>query len=257
VSRPDSSAPASSSTTPAGAPAIGHLPVAVQRHLEQLRDRLVSVLGPELVALVTFGSAVRGGYRAEQSDVDVLLVLRDPTPARLNQVAEPIQAARDAARVEVIVLGASEIPRAADVFPLFYDDIRRCHVVLAGENPLATLNIQDQHRRLRIEQELREAHIRLRRVVMDCRGTAQQLAGGVTRKVRQVRSPLYALLTLVKLLPDDTVESVLAMAGERYKVDGKSLADPRRVREAPDRAAEQLNELLARAIDEVDRMEGP
>jgi predicted nucleotidyltransferase len=234
---------------------IGHLPPPVQKHLEQLRDRLVTLLGSELTSLVTFGSAVRGGYRAEQSDVDVLLVLKDPSPARLAQVAEPFQVARDAARIEVIVLSAAEIPRAADVFPLFYDDIRRCHVVLAGENPLAQLPILDQHRRLRIEQELREAHIRLRRVVMDCRGSAQQMAGGVTRKVRQIRSPLYALLTLMKQLPDDTVESVLAMAGDRYQIDGRWLSDPRRVREAPDKAADMLNTLLARAIDEVDRLE--
>ena len=44
---------------------------------------------------------------------------------------------------------AGEIARSADVFPLLFDDVRRCHSVLYGSDPFATLVIQKEHIRLR------------------------------------------------------------------------------------------------------------
>ena len=65
--------------------------------------------------------------------------------------------ARASARIEVMILHRDEIPRAADVFPLLYDDVRSCHAVLHGSDPFAQLVVHDEHRRLRIEQELGSA----------------------------------------------------------------------------------------------------
>ena len=42
---------------------------------------------------------------------------------------------------------------------------QKCHAVVFGRDPFEKLVIAPQHRRLRIEQELREARITLRRAV--------------------------------------------------------------------------------------------
>src|SRR5262249_5167380 len=147
----------------------------------------------------------------------------------LLSVANTLSVARTALRFEAVILAADEIPRAADVFPLFYDDIRSCHQVLFGKDPFADLEISDKHRRLRHEQELREMQIRLRRAVVDSLGATQQLSGQVERKVKQLRGPLHALFALKKTpAKNDSIEALLEQAKSAYKIDTKALFEVRK-----------------------------
>ncbi len=231
---------------------LERLPAAVRSRLDELRHGLQDALGGDLIALIVYGSAARGDYREGKSDVDLVVVLRDDARDKLEAISNALQLARYAARIEAMILTASEIPRAADVFPLLYDDIRREHILLAGKDPFSALEISDRHRRLRVEQELREAQIRLRRAVVDAQGARDLLAGAVFRKVRQIRGPLRALLALRGIEVSDGLDEVLARAGAQYGVEIKPLSA---VHSAPAEAHAALEKLLAAAVDDVDRME--
>lgn len=226
------------------------LPEEVRQRLDALKGALIKAAGDELVALLVFGSAARGGWRPGRSDVDVMVVLRDDSREVLERIGHPLLLARYAARVEAIVLRADEVAHAADVFPLLYDELREDGVALHGESPFAGLQISDKHRRLRIEQELREARIRLRRMVTDSDGAKPALAIAVERKLRQVRSPLRALLKLSGNDPGVSLDAVLTAACKTFGVDGASLT---RAHEDPASAYTALTKLLAAAIDEADR----
>lgn len=229
------------------------LPVAIRSRLDELAKTLETQLGNNLVSLLAFGSAARGGWDSSRSDVDLVLVLKDPSTKELLSIANTLTVARTALRFEAVILQEDEIHRAADVFPLFYDDIRSCHLLLAGKDAFANLEISDAHRRVRIEQELREVQIRLRRVVVDTLGAPNPLAGAVERKVKQIRGPMFALLALRKTpADDDHLDTVLAKARDVWKVDLKSLQNSRK---NPTKALEALTTLLSAMIDEVDRME--
>ncbi|MBL9105578.1 MAG: nucleotidyltransferase domain-containing protein [Myxococcales bacterium] len=228
---------------------LSALPATVRTRLDDLRVVLRATLGESLTALLVYGSLPRGEYRPDYSDVDVLLVLAAPTRASLESIAGPLQLARNAARIECMILDAAEIPHAADVFPLLYDDIRRCHILLHGVDPFADLRIDPAHIRLRIEQELREARIRLRRMVADGGGRRAALRGAVERKLKQIREPLAALLRL-RGEPDvpEALADVLTRAAAVYGLDPAPLLDP-----AADPAAahDRLAALFTAAIDDV------
>ncbi|WP_437328632.1 nucleotidyltransferase domain-containing protein [Sorangium sp. So ce381] len=234
--------------------AVSRLPAPVQARLVELKEGLERTLGDELSCLLVYGSAARGGYRDGQSDVDLMVVLEQASRQSLDAIANALQIARYAARIEAMILTAAEIPRAADVFPLLYDDIRRCHVLLSGRDPFSALVIDGKNRRLRVEQELREAQIRLRRAVVDGMGADDALKGAVSRKVKQIRGPLHALLGLHGIEGGDDLGTVLAGSGKLLGVD---VAPLQRVHEAPGAAYAALAELLARAVDDVDRLEHP
>jgi predicted nucleotidyltransferase len=228
---------------------IATLPIRTRSQLEKLVKELEAKLGKDLVALVVYGSLARGGFDADRSDVDLVVVVADDSRKTLVAMAPSLELARAAARIEAMVVRADEIARAADVFPLLYDDIRSHNIVLLGEDPFANLEIHDEHRRLRIEQELREARIRLRRAVTDAVGAPRGFAGALERKLKQVRGPLHALLRLRGIdIPDD-LASVLAAAGKRWSIDLVSLG---RVREAADAAHDTLTKLLDAAIADAD-----
>jgi predicted nucleotidyltransferase len=231
---------------------LGKLPQLVRRRIDELKKSLEATLGDELACLLIHGSAARGEYREGQSDIDLVVVLKRADHDRLAAIENALQLARFAARIEAMILVADEIPRSADVFPLLYDDIRRSHILLAGSDPFSALVISDRHRRLRIEQELREAQIRMRRAIVDAQGETEPLVAGIGRKIKQIRGPLRALLALAGRDAKDDLDHVLAEAAARYEVD---VAPLRRFREAPVEAHAALTALLTAAVDDVDRME--
>jgi hypothetical protein len=228
------------------------LPPAARAPLLALKDGLEKAAGKNLAALVLYGSAVRGGYVPDQSDLDVIVVLEDTSLPVLKAIAQPLMQARYAARVEAMILRLGALARSADVFPLLYDDVRQRHMVLSGTDPFTGLEIADSHRRLRIEQELREARIRMRRAVVDALGSETAMAGAVARKVKQIRGPLHALLCLKGQECDDRLEPVLAAAGKAYGIDTGALT---KVAAGPEAAHTALRALLDAAIEDVDRLE--
>lgn len=228
------------------------LPAGVRERLDELTKSLEKALGDELAAVLVYGSVVRGEYRPGDSDVDVVIVMKEASFKSLESIGNALQLARYSARIEAMILTESEIAGASDAFPLFYDDIKQRHIVLTGRDPFAAVEVHDTHRRLRIEQELREAQIRMRRAVTDASGVREAIAGAVTRKVKQMRAPLHGLLSLKGIQCPPDLPSVLAKAGETY---GVQTAPLRTARESPDAAHAALVELLTKAIEDVNAME--
>lgn len=231
------------------------LPSNVRDRLTEWTKSLEAALGDDLVAILLTGGVARGDFRPGESDVNAIIVLRHATFEKLDAISSAMQAVRYGARLEPTILTEDELPGACDAFPLLYDEIKRWHIILVGRDPFASAVVHDTHRRLRIEQELREAQIGLRRVVTDALGAREAIGGAVARKVRQVRRPLRALLALKSMTCKDDLASVLACAGGLYNVDVSALSKPR---EEPEGAHASLSKLLAAAISDVNALEtGP
>ncbi len=238
--------------TEVGRDRLRSLPDRVRARLDELERSLSRALGSGLSGLVVHGSVARGAYREGESDVDLIVILTEATRERLDAIANPLAIARNAARIEAMILAKGEVARAADVFPLLYDDIRRCHVTLTGEDPFEDLVVSDHNLRLRVEQELREAQIRLRRAVVDSLGAPRALEGAVSRKVKQIRGPLHALVRLGGKEAGDDLPSVLKAAGALLGVDTGPLT---RLSEPGAEGHAALAALLDAAVDAADRLE--
>jgi predicted nucleotidyltransferase len=228
------------------------LPAGVRERLQELTKNLQTALGSDLVGILVHGSVVRGEYRPGESDVDVILVLEKADFKELDAISNALQLARYSARIEAMILTESEIAGASDAFPLLYDEIKQRHILLTGRDPFAAVEVHDTHRRLRIEQELREAQIRLRRAVTDAFGAREALAGAVVRKIKQVRAPLHALLALKGIACPPDLPTVVSKIGETYSID---VAPLRAARESPDAAHATLVTLLTKTIDDVNAMD--
>lgn len=232
---------------------LANVTPAVQQKLHELTKTLESKLGANLVGLVVHGSAVRGGWKAGASDVDIVVVLAEATRQALEAIAPALELARFSARIEAMILTRDEIPRSADCFPLLYGDLARTSITLSGTNPFKGLDVPDHHKRLRIEQELRELRIRMRRVATDNAGDANHYGGAVERKLKQARDPLWSLMTLRGETIADTLDAVLAACAKAYGVD---IGPLERVREDAKAAFDTLGTLIDNALHDVDNREG-
>ena len=230
------------------------LPPTIQAAVEQLITALTSAFGPELKAIVAYGSSARGEYRPGESDVDLLVILGDDALPSLEAVGGALKLARFSARIGVILMLERETAQAADVFPLMYGDIAEEGVALLGENPFIGLQLSQAHIRLRVEQELRDARIRLRRIMAESQGESALLQATVERKLKQLRSPFRAALKLFSVPPPKALPAVIEVLATRYDLSAKSVLD---FASEPRQAIVALCALIDRISVEVDAVGEP
>jgi predicted nucleotidyltransferase len=193
--------------------------------LDHLTVELRAAAGDNLVAVVLYGGLARGRHRGPRSDVDVAIVLADASPRRVGEVAPVLMAAWRAARVEPWVLGRAEVARLADVFPTKLLDIREHHLLLSGEDVFAAVEIDPRLLRLRVEQELTNLSLRLRRSLVTLSADQASAATYLAGVARPLAIQLAALLRLSgRTVPaEDRSAAIFAEAAPAFGLDGEAL----------------------------------
>jgi hypothetical protein len=241
---------------------VRNWPAPWPHSLTALCDALAAGLNEELVAVFVHGSVARGHFHVETSNLDLGIVLQRATAEILRRMAHPLQLARAEARIESIILLADELSHVSEVFPIFYEDMRRHHVLLYGQDPWMGFESSAENLALRIEQELREVQIRLRRSYLDNAIDTTYLLGSLDGRIRQLRSPLAALMSLraaaahrhaVEMHDEDGV-LVLKDAANMLNVDVNPVLVGAASRRDGHVAADALMRLLDAAVAEAGRL---
>src|SRR5215831_3177906 len=185
-------------------------PVAVATALGHVGDEARAAAGDNLVALVLYGGLARGRYRGPRSNVDLAVVLEDASPERVAEITPLLMAAWRAAHVDAWILAQAEIPRLAEVFPTKLLDIRDHHLLLHGEDVFADLEIDRRLLRLRVEQELTNLSLRLRRTLVTLAADPASAA--------------VSLATTARPVPEeDRSAAIFAAAAEAFDLDAGAL----------------------------------
>ncbi len=244
---------------------LSAVPPSISAALDQLKVDLTAAAGNNFAGLILYGGLARGRYRPGKSDANVVVLLRDATPSALSAIAPALKKAWRAAAVEPLVLTSDEAVRAAEVFPTKFLDIKSHHVVLFGENPFSGIDVSREHVRLRIEQELRNMLMRLRRRYLAAIDDSTMLARALTTVVRPLALELAALLQLVgKPIPgDDRSATIFETAAVEFGLNRELLSELAALRhdsQAPGNIVELCRgalESLTLIVEVVDRMKGP
>lgn len=174
-------------------------PPAIAAALQRLKDELTRAAGANLAGLVLYGGLARGRYRAGQGDVNLIVLLHDVSAASLAVVAPALRAAWRAAAVEPMILTPGEVHAVAVAFPTKFLDIKEHHVVLAGADAFANLDVPREAIRRRVAQQLRNLALRLRRRYLSIVDDRAAQAAALAAAARPLALEAAALLRLVSL----------------------------------------------------------
>jgi predicted nucleotidyltransferase len=202
-----------------------HAPVAVATALGHVSEEVRASAGDNLVALVLYGGLARGRHRGPRSNVDLAVVLEDASPERVAEITPVLMAAWRAAHVDAWIVARKEIPRLAEVFPTRLLDIRDHHLLLHGEDVFAALEIDRQLLRLRVEQELTNLSLRLRRTLVTLAADPASAAVYLASTARPLAIQLAVLLRLAdRTVPaEDRSATIFAAAAAAFDLDGEAL----------------------------------
>lgn len=229
-------------------------PLSVTKALTRLRDELRTIAGNNLVGLILYGGLARKRYQPGRSDVNLVVLLREVTTAGLLAIAPPLRTAWRAAAIEPFILTSAEVERSASAFPTKFIDIKEHHVVLFGEDPFARLEVPREHIRLRIEQELRNLGLRLRRRFMAISQSPADLTVALAGVARPLALELSALLRFAgKEVPhEDRTAAILDLAAETFKLDRDALAQLAQFRQDRKPVAD-MAQLFGRVVETTTR----
>lgn len=124
--------------------------LAVDRAVEALRARY----GPDLKAVIAYGSATGPDFLPGRSDVNLLVVVAGLSLVALDTARELASAWRRQ-KIRPILMSADDVPRSFDVFPIEATDIREGGVVLYGADLYHDVQVQPEDVRRQCEFELK------------------------------------------------------------------------------------------------------
>lgn len=121
----------------------------------------IPVLGPGTSAVV-YGSAARGDWDPEWSDINLLLVADRVGSAELRALGPLLAALPPEWRSPPFLFQRDEWARASDAFPIELADMHQAHVVVHGPDPVAGFHPDPGQLRGAMERELRAKLLHLR-----------------------------------------------------------------------------------------------
>jgi hypothetical protein len=181
-----------------------------QMTLEQLVEQLARAYGPELRAVVLYGSAATGQHIAKRSDYNVLVIVDRLDLPALEREAAIARAWGEGGNPPPLTLTSAEWDASADIFPMEYADILDRHRVLHGTLPEDGIRVDREHLRLQTEFEAMGKLLQLRRGV---------LAAGGDRK-RQIALLEASLSTFMVIF-----RALVRLHGEQPPADYAALVD--------------------------------
>jgi len=186
-----------------------------------MHERVERVVSPFLAAAdaalgagysaLLYGSAARGDYVVGRSNINLMLVLDDASPTRLQAMAPAFAAWRKVAAEPPLLISRAEWARASDVFPIEITDMRAGYRVLRGPDPLANARVDRADLRQALERELRVKLLRLRQGYAAAAGDEKALGALAAGSAGTILVLLRSLLTLAGR-PGPSAPAALAAA---------------------------------------------
>src|SRR5688572_23499695 len=133
----------------------------VSRVVDPFLAAVDKALGPGYSAIL-YGSAARGDFIPGRSDINLMLVLDQLTPAILRSLSRAFTGWRKSIQEPPLVLSRPEWSRATDSFPIEMTDMRLSYQVLRGPDPLQGVQVDRTDLRKALEREFRGKLLRLR-----------------------------------------------------------------------------------------------
>lgn len=219
---------------------------AVRRIVAPVLERIDGVLGPGYVALV-YGSAARDEFRSGVSDVNLLLVCEELTPATLRRLSQALAGLEAERQPPPLLIERAEWASATDVFPIEVTDMQIAHELLRGGDPVAGLTVDPGDLRRELEGEFRAKLLRLRQAYALI-GTDPKAMGLVAaRTVASVAALFRVSLALYGRVAPRETAAALSAASEAMGIPTAILATlwNRRTADGPSCTAPEFEEYLS------------
>jgi predicted nucleotidyltransferase len=187
--------------------------LSTEGKLKELVNRLKEAASSNLESVILYGSAARGDFRPEHSDLNVLCVLRSLAVEELGRVA-PVGRWWVVEQKEPVPLffTAEELRQSADVFSIEFRDMQDSRRVLFGADTIAGVALPINLHRVQVEHELRTVLLKLRNAYLRAPGDANELTPVLRKSFSSVLTLLRHVIIALGEEPPASPRDIIGRA---------------------------------------------
>jgi hypothetical protein len=206
--------------------------LSTESKLTELVNRLKELAAANLKSVVLYGSAARGDFQEQCSDLNVLCVLDSLEASEMRRVAPAVQWWISEQREPApLFFTEEELRRSSDVFAIEILDIRDAHRVLFGKDPVAALNIPMNLHRVELEHELRTTLLKLRQHFLLAAGKSGELSMVLAKSTSSVITLFRHVLIAFDEVPPKSRQEIVARTATIGGADAAAFAAAFQLRE--------------------------
>jgi predicted nucleotidyltransferase len=169
--------------------------LSTETKLNELVNRLKEAVSTNLETVILYGSAARGDFHPQHSDLNVLCVLGSLAIEELSRVAPVVRWwVVEQKEPAPLFFTAEELRRSADVFSIELRDMQDSRRVLFGSDAIANLQLPTNLHRVQVEHELRTVLLKLRSTYFRASDDAQELTSVLRKSFSSVLTLLRHLI---------------------------------------------------------------
>lgn len=162
---------------------LTNLPPKSRKIVAEVVSDLRTKLGDNLFSCILYGSAVRGSFIAASSDINLLIILNESTPAAHREISRIL---KRGVRIEPFVICRVGMERSFEAFAIKFCSIKRHYQVLYGEDPLCDLAIDEKILHFLTEQSIRNLRLRVVRAYITLSHDRQRYLDYIIRVAPQL-----------------------------------------------------------------------
>src|ERR1700681_4306450 len=203
--------------------------------LNELVSRLKEVSSANLQSVILYGSAARGGYHPDHSDLNVLCVLGSLSVEELSRVAPVVRWwVVEQEEPAPLFFTAEELRQSADVFSIELRDMQDSRRVLFGADLIDGLRVPVNLHRVQVEHELRTVLLKLRNSYFSAPGNAQELTPILRKSFSSVLALLRHVIIAFGEEPPAALRDIIKRATALTHSDASAFETILRLREHTD-----------------------
>jgi len=200
--------------------------------LNELVNRLKDAAAANLECVILYGSAARGSFHPDHSDLNVLCVLKSLAVEELTRVAPVVRWwAAEQGQPAPLFFTAEELRQSADVFSIELRDMQDNRRVLFGTDPIANFHLPTNLHRVQVEHELRTVLLKLRNAYFRTPGDAQELTPILRKSFSSVLTLLRHVIIAFGEEPPAAARAIINRAAELTHSNAAAFETVLRVRE--------------------------
>lgn len=212
-------------------------------------------LGSEFLSAYLRGSVLTQGFDARHSHVNVVVIARTIEAETLDRLREAVPMTRKAPHVDPLFLTQRQIENSLDVFPIEWLELRERHLLLEGDDLVASLEVPQTYLRLQCEHELRSRHLLLRQAYLASGAKPLGLQAVLKASASSFATLFRTLLRLRGETPPASTAQTIERVADLFRLDAEGLLGAHLVRYSSRRyKAAELLEIYRRFLAEISRL---
>lgn len=234
---------------------MAKIPKKPEEIFQEIIGDYEQVFGPDLVSIILYGSGAGEDYIPGKSDLNFLITLTDRGIERFDEALDAVKRWRKRNVAIPLFMTCSYLLGSRDAYPIEFLNMKRRHIVVFGQDVLATIDFDPCHIRLQLERELRGKVIHLRSGYLATEGSARKLRELIRVSLTAFVSLFSALLYLKNLeIPPDR-QSVITAAGEAIGLDASVFLKCELIRRKTDQfSSGEVKIVFRKYLKEVGRL---